>query len=256
MTELPVPTAEPMPVPDPRRIVEDGLARRIAGIVEPSIEGMGLRLVRVRVTGQLGMTVQIMAERPDGTMSIDDCEALSKQLSPVLDVDDPIGRPYRLEISSPGIDRPLVRLSDFDRWAGHVVKIEMRIPVEGRKRFRGQISGTREDVALITLDDGGEDDVVQALLRVEDMAEARLVLTDDLITESLRRARAAGRAPADSGPETPSETPDEAAPRKNFRQPKPYTKPKKSTSKKSTSKTSTSKTSTGPVRKGATPVST
>jgi ribosome maturation factor RimP len=214
MTDQIEPVPDLMQDADSRRIVEDGLARRIADIVEPSIAGMGLRLVRVRVTGQAGMTVQIMAERPDGSMSIDECEALSKQLSPVLDVDDPIGRPYRLEISSPGIDRPLVRLSDFDRWAGHIVKIEMRIPVEGRKRFRGHVIGTRDDGALIALDDGRADEDVQALLRVEDMAEARLVLTDELITESLRRAKAAGRAPDDEGQD---EVLSEAPVRKPYR---------------------------------------
>jgi ribosome maturation factor RimP len=240
MTESTTLTPDQPAASDPRRIVEDGLARRIAGIVEPSVEGMGFRLVRIRITGQAGMTVQIMAERPDGSMSIDDCELLSKQLSPVLDIDDPIGRPYRLEISSPGIDRPLVRLTDFDRWAGHIVKIEMRIPVEGRKRFRGRVLGTHEDAARIALDDDGADDEVQALLRVEDMAEARLVLTDDLITESLRRARAAGRAPADAAaePAALAEPVEGPAPRKNFRQPKPYTKPKKTA---------------GPARKGARP---
>jgi ribosome maturation factor RimP len=178
---------------DPRLLVETGLAQRIATIVEPSVEGLGFRLVRVRVTGEAGMTVQIMAERPDGTMGIDECELVSRQLGAVLDVDDPIGRPYRLEISSPGIDRPLVRLSDFERWAGHVAKIEMRIPVEGRKRFRGLLRGTRDGLAVIELDDTKDDVEVEAVLSVADMADAKLVLTDDLITEALRRAKAAGR---------------------------------------------------------------
>ncbi len=104
---------------EPRLIVEQGVAARVATIAEPVIEGLGLRLVRVKISGLSGCTVQIMAERPDGTMTIDDCEALSRTLSPVLDVADPIERAYRLEISSPGLDRPLVRRSDFERHAGH-----------------------------------------------------------------------------------------------------------------------------------------
>src|SRR6201985_2642926 len=106
---------------EPRLIVEPGVAARVAAVVEPTIEGLGYRLVRVRISGLSGCTVQIMAERPDGSMTIDDCEALSRALSPVLDVANLIERAYRLEISSPGIDRPLVRKSDFDRYAGHLV---------------------------------------------------------------------------------------------------------------------------------------
>src|SRR5882672_8722981 len=104
---------------DPRLLLEQGPAARVAAIAEPVIAGLGFRLVRVRVSGLSGCTVQIMAERADGTMTIDDCEAISRALSPVLDVADPIERAYRLEISSPGIDRPLVRRSDFERFAGH-----------------------------------------------------------------------------------------------------------------------------------------
>src|ERR687895_1648593 len=116
-----------------RLIVEQGVAARIAAIAEPVLTGLGYRLVRVRISGLAGCTVQIMAERPDGTMSIEDCETVSRALSPVLDVADPIDRAYRLEISSPGIDRPLVRLSDFDRYAGHLLKVEMAVAIEGRK---------------------------------------------------------------------------------------------------------------------------
>src|SRR6266571_7476874 len=122
---------------EPRLIVEQGVAARVATIAEPVIVGLGLRLVRVRISGLSGCTVQIMAERPDGTMTIEDCEALSRALSPLLDVADPIDRAYRLEISSPGLDRPLVRRSDFERHAGAQVKIELEVAHEGRKRFRG-----------------------------------------------------------------------------------------------------------------------
>src|ERR687893_1017755 len=111
-----------------RLITESGVAARVATIIDPVVQDLGFRLVRVKVTGTNGCTVQIMAERPDGTMSVDDCEVVSRAISPVLDLEDPIGRAYYLEISSPGIDRPLVRASDFERWAGHEVKIEMAVP--------------------------------------------------------------------------------------------------------------------------------
>ena len=131
---------------EPRLIVEPGLSARVAAIAEPVLEGLGYRLVRVRVSGADGCTVQIMAERPDGTMTIEDCEAASRALSPVLDAADPVDRAYRLEMSSPGIDRPLVRRSDFERHAGNVVKIEMAVAVDGRKRFRGMLLGVEGDM--------------------------------------------------------------------------------------------------------------
>jgi len=178
---------------EPRLIVEPGLAARVAALVEPVIEGLGYRLVRVRVSGTDGCTVQIMAERPDGTMMIDDCEACSRALSPVLEEFDPIDRAYRLEISSPGIDRPLVRKSDFDRYANNVVKIEMAVAAHGRKRFRGMLLGTQGDQARVHRDDAKPDEETDILLRIEDMAEAKLVLTDALIAESLRRGKQAER---------------------------------------------------------------
>jgi ribosome maturation factor RimP len=176
-----------------RLIVEPGLAARLAAIVEPVLEGLGYRLVRVRVSGLDGCTVQIMAERPDGTMTIDDCEAASRALSPVLDVADPVDRAYRLELSSPGLDRPLVRRSDFDRYAGHEVKVEMAVAIDGRKRFRGLLLGTEGDAARIRRDDAPAGEPADVLLAIEEMAEARLVLTDALIAESLRRGKQAER---------------------------------------------------------------
>ena len=122
-----------------RLIADNGLARRIARIAEPVLRDLGLRVVRVKVSAAQGSTVQIMAERPDGTMSIDDCERASQALSPVFDLEEPVSQAYRLEISSPGIDRPLVRESDFRRAIGHEARIEMANPVDGRKRFRGRI---------------------------------------------------------------------------------------------------------------------
>jgi ribosome maturation factor RimP len=178
---------------EPRLIADSGVAARVAAIAEPVLEGLGLRLVRVRVSGTAGCTVQVMAERPDGTMSIEDCEAVSRTLSPVLDVADPIERAYRLEISSPGLDRPLVRKSDFNRYAGHLVKIEMEIPVEGRKRFRGKLVGTEGEIARIERDDAAPGEPVEVLLAIEDMNDAKLVLTDELVSDALRREKAAER---------------------------------------------------------------
>jgi ribosome maturation factor RimP len=189
-------TAAPSAAPnrtEPRLIVEPGLPARVAAIAEPVIESLGYRLVRVRVSSSEGCTVQIMAERPDGSMVVEDCEAISRALSPVLDVADPIERAYRLEISSPGIDRPLVRKSDFERYEGHLVKIEMDIPINGRKRFRGQLAGTEGEAARLHRDDAAEGEEADVLLPIEEMSEAKLVLTDDLVTEALRREKSAKR---------------------------------------------------------------
>ncbi len=124
-----------------RIVSETGLDARVAHIVAPPINELGFRLVRVLISARDGCTVQIMAERPDGTMTVEDCEAVSRTIAPILDVEDPIDRAYRLEVSSPGIDRPLVRKSDFERWAGHVAKVELSRPLAGRKRFRGTLLG-------------------------------------------------------------------------------------------------------------------
>jgi ribosome maturation factor RimP len=177
---------------EPRLITEQGTGARIAAIAAPVLENLGYRLVRVRVSGMAGCTVQIMAERPDGTMTIEDCEVASRALSPVLDVEDPIDRAYRLEISSPGIDRPLVRRSDFARYAGHVVKVEMAMLVDGRRRFRGMLLGVEGDAARVRRDDAAAGEDADALLPIDEMAEARLVLTDALVAESLKRGKASG----------------------------------------------------------------
>jgi ribosome maturation factor RimP len=192
-----LPAAAPAPAEaDPRLIVETGVAARVAAIAGPVLEGLGFRLVRVRISGSQGggSTLQIMAERPDGTFTIDDCEATSRALSPVLDVEDPIAAAYNLEISSPGIDRPLVRVGDFARWAGHEAKIEMAVAQDGRKRFRGFILGAEGTGARIRRTDVKGDEPAEIVLPIEEIGEARLVLSDDLIREALRRAKAAGRA--------------------------------------------------------------
>ena len=175
---------------DKRLMTETGVAARVAAIIEPVIQDLGFDLVRVRVTGANGCTVQIMAERPDGTMSVDECEAVSRAISPVLDLEEPISQAYYLEVSSPGIDRPLVRASDFERWTGYDAKIEMAVPLEGRKRFRGFIRGVADGAVLVELPDVKEGEERLVRLPLTDLGEARLVLTDELIRESLRRGTA------------------------------------------------------------------
>jgi ribosome maturation factor RimP len=177
---------------DKRLITETGVAARVAAIVEPVLEDLGFDLVRVKVTGTNGCTVQIMAERPDGTMSVSDCEAVSRAVSPVLDLEDPISQAYYLEVSSPGIDRPLVRASDFERWSGYEAKVEMAAPVNGRKRFRGFLRDVRDGTVAVELPDVKEGDERLVRLPLADLGDARLVLTDELVRESLRR----GTAPA------------------------------------------------------------
>jgi len=172
----------------PRLTRETGLEARIAHIVEPVVSDLGYELVRVKVTSQNGMTVQIMAERPDGTMTVEDCEAISRNISPALDVDDPIGRAYHLEVSSPGIDRPLTRAKDFALWAGHEAKVEMASAQNGRKRFRGILLGVRDETAGIRLADAAEPN--EFWLPLEDIGEAKLVLTDELIKTARRNAPA------------------------------------------------------------------
>ncbi len=164
---------------------EAGPAQRVAALVEPVLEGLGFRLVRVKLTGS---ALQIMAERPDGTFSIDDCEQASRAMSPVLDVADVISSRYHLEVSSPGIDRPLVRASDFESWAGHEAKIEMAHPVAGRKRFKGALEGYADGEVRLYVDnpEGGKEPILVGV-PFADIADARLVLTDELIEAARAR---------------------------------------------------------------------
>jgi ribosome maturation factor RimP len=189
-----------------RFIRETGVAGQIAALVEPVIEDLGFRLVRVRIMGRDdNQTLQVMAERGDGTITIEDCEAISRQLSPVLDAADVIPGAYNLEISSPGIDRPLVRPSDFEDWAGYQTKIELTDLLGGRKRFSGTLEGFEDgEVRLeVDLDQVG----VQVIgLPVDLIGDARLVLTDDLVRESLRRSKQQEKAGGtDDGEETMQE---------------------------------------------------
>jgi ribosome maturation factor RimP len=178
---------------EPRLVVEPGLSARVAVIAEPVIEQLGYRLVRVQISPQSGLTVQIMAERPDGSMSVGDCEIVSRALSPVIEAQDPIERAYRLEVSSPGIDRPLVRRSDFERYAGHVAKVEMARGIDGRKRFRGVLLGVEGDAVKLRREEMRPGEPQDFVLPIEDIEEAKLVLTDALIAESLRRGKQAER---------------------------------------------------------------
>jgi ribosome maturation factor RimP len=182
---------------EPRLITEPGRAARVAALAEPVLAALGYRLVRIRISGFAGCTVQIMAERPDGTMTIEDCEMASRALSPALDAADPIESAYRLEVSSPGIDRPLVRHSDFDRYAGHVAQVEMQAPVDGRRRFRGELVGTDGRFARLRTADAAAEADAEILLPIDDMAEAKLVLTDALISESLRKSKQSQRKETD-----------------------------------------------------------
>ena len=212
--------ALPEGLDEPRLIADNGLAQRVGRIVEPVLRDLGLRLVRVKISASQSPVLQIMAERPDGTMSIEDCERASVELSPTLDVEDPISQAYRLEISSPGIDRPLVRESDFRRAIGHEARVEMAVPVDGRKRFRGAIEALApiDGIIHVRLHLPGNDEAAASGvdLPIRDMAEARLVLTDELIRATLRREKAALKQAKRAGkppPKTKTETKTRAKPK-------------------------------------------
>jgi ribosome maturation factor RimP len=179
---------------DDRIITETGIEARVAHIVEPVVAGLGYRLVRVKLSSMNGATLQIMAERPDGTMSVEDCERLSRDLSPILDVEDPIDTKYYLEVSSPGIDRPLVRRSDFEQWTGHEAKIELARPQDGRRRFKGILRGLDGgDVRLEMEPKSKLDGPEMVSLPLAEIGEARLVMTDALIRDTLRKEKRKGR---------------------------------------------------------------
>jgi ribosome maturation factor RimP len=160
---------------DRRFVRETGPARQIADLAEPVLEELGYRLVRVKVSGRDGGTVQIMAERPSGEMTVEDCAIISRRLSPVLDAYDPMPGHYRLEVSSPGIDRPLVRPSDFALWAGHEAKLELTELVDGRKRFRGVIEGVAQDEVRLRMELDGKAEPVTIGLPFSLISEAKLV---------------------------------------------------------------------------------
>ena len=179
---------------EPRLVTETGVTARIAHLADPILAQLGFRLVRVRLLQQNGQILQIMAERADGTITIEDCEEISQALSPELDVADAITNEYRLEISSPGVDRPLVRVSDFARAIDHEVRLELTLPIEnGRKRFRGLIKAIEGQghQALLTLErtDARSDEEKCVVVPLRDLDEAKLMLTDALIRQSLRAGK-------------------------------------------------------------------
>jgi len=169
------------------------LGRRIGDLLSPAAEGLGYELVRVMLAGGgRDGRLQVMAERRDGgAMTIADCERLSRTISAILDVEDPIAGAYTLEVSSPGIDRPLVRRKDWERWTGHVARIELLEPLDGRKRFKGVLLGLEGDDVRVRLEDGAE-----VRLPLPQVARAKLVLTDALIAENSKMTAAGDGAPA------------------------------------------------------------
>ncbi|WP_024586736.1 ribosome maturation factor RimP [Aliihoeflea sp. 2WW] len=187
-------TGTSKPSGDDRIIRETGIDARIAQIIEPVMRSMGYQLVRVRLSGQNGLTLQIMAERFDGTMTVEDCEEVSRAVSPVLDVEDPIEKAYHLEVSSPGIDRPMVRKSDFVLAKGHLAKIETSLMVAGRKRFKGKIVEADENGITLESDQLSYGEEPVARIPYDALGDAKLILTDDLIRETLKRDKAAKKA--------------------------------------------------------------
>lgn len=173
-------------------IAKTAIDRRLAEIIQPTIEGLGFELVRIRLMGGGGKarTLQIMADRPEGGIEVEDCAKISTAVSAVLDVEDPIEDRYTLEVSSPGIDRPLTRLKDFDIWSGWEARVETTELIDGRRRFKGTLAGTEGEEILITLEEKGEE--VTIGLPFDWLSDAKLILTDELITEMLRQRKAAG----------------------------------------------------------------
>ncbi len=171
-------------------IAKTSIDRRLSEIVSPVLEDMGFELVRLRLMGGKSPTLQIMADKPDGGIEVDDCAKISTAVSATLDVEDPIEDAYALEVSSPGIDRPLTRLKDFEVWKGHEAKIETHEPIDSRKRFKGELQGVENGEILIEIDVNGEPTVIG--LQFDWLSDAKLVLTDDLIRDVLRARKDAG----------------------------------------------------------------
>lgn len=180
---------------EPRLMVETGPAARVANLIAPALRDLGFRLVRVRISGANGATLQIMAERPDGTMSIGDCELASEVVSPLVEIENIFTHPFHFEMSSPGIDRPLVRRSDFVRAIGQEARLELSVPLNGRKRLRGFIQAVlgEGDQATVSLrrTDARADEEAEVLAPLCDVAEAKLLLTDALVRQALRADKAA-----------------------------------------------------------------
>ncbi len=191
--------AAPVGAPTDRFLRETGPAADLAALVEPVLEDLGFRLVRVLMSRRDGGTIQIMADKAGGTINVDDCATISRRLSPLLDAHDPIEGRYYLEVSTPGIDRVLVRPSDFEDWAGYEAKVELKELIDGRRRFRGILEGYEDgEMRLqVQLDEDGEPQTVG--LPIGLIQDAKLVLTDELIRASLAKAKAAGQKWAEGG---------------------------------------------------------
>jgi ribosome maturation factor RimP len=170
-------------------VAKTSIDRRLADIVQPVIEGMGFELIRLRLMGGKTRVLQIMADRPDGGISVDECGDISTAVSATLDVEDPLEDNYILEVSSPGIDRPLTRLKDFETWKGWEARVETTELIDGRRRFKGDLAGVEGDEVLITLDEAGEE--VTIGLKFDWLSDAKLILTDALIAEMLRQKKVA-----------------------------------------------------------------
>lgn len=191
-------------------IAKTAIDRRLAEIVTPLIESMGFELVRIRLMSGKTKTLQIMAERPEGGIEVDDCAEISTAVSAILDVEDPIEDNYSLEVSSPGIDRPLTRLKDFEVWEGYEAKIETSDLIDGRKRFKGVLAGIEGNEVLINLPaDGGHDEMTIGL-DFDWLSDAKLVLTDDLIAEMLKARKDAGQIDETQFDEIETEEPGKA----------------------------------------------
>lgn len=171
-------------------IAKTAIDRRLADIVSPVIEGLGFELVRIRLMGGRTRTLQIMADRPEGGIIVEDCATISTAISAVLDVEDPVEENYILEVSSPGIDRPLTRLKDFDVWADYEARLETTELIDGRRRFKGELRGTEGDEVLIEIEE--PTGKVTIGLKFDWLSDAKLILTDDLIAEMLRQKKASG----------------------------------------------------------------
>lgn len=171
-------------------IAKSAIDRRMAEILTPVIEGMGFEVVRIRLMGGMAKTLQIMVQRPDGGIEVDECGQISTAISAVLDVEDPLEDAYALEVSSPGIDRPLTRLKDFEAWEGYEARIETSEMIDGRRRFKGVLAGIEGDEVLINLEEGAE--TLTVGLHFDWLSDAKLILTDDLIREMLKARKAAG----------------------------------------------------------------
>ena len=179
---------------EPRIFEETGMDALITSMIAPAADQLGFRLVRVRVSAANGQTLQIMAERPDGKMTVADCEALSRAISPIMDVEDPLSGNYYLEVSSPGIDRPMVRISDFRAWDGHVLKFETDYEVDGRRRFKGTIRDVTDEGFTLERDKATYGDAPAVEIPFAAVNHARLILTDELVAAALKRDKAARKA--------------------------------------------------------------